>query len=213
MTVLIWALIGYAAGCFPSAWLVALATGKRVILSSVRRNYGEADAHVVLSQTGGRGAHVAAALDVLKALLPVVIAARMTSSSAVAACAVGTVTGHCWPPLLFRYGGRGLTAAAGAFLGFVPVEMVIAGIVRLIGGACKAGGLTSTIGFIAVPLLAAWRGQPRPFIVAAAAINLLIFVRRLEGVAEDISLGIPRSRAVFRRVVFDSSSGAPRSFR
>jgi hypothetical protein len=41
--------------------------------------------------------------------------------------------------------------------------------------------------------------------VAAAAINVLIFLRRLEGVREDIELGIPRGRAVLRRTLLDAS--------
>ena len=77
MNVAVWALIGYAAGSFPSAWVVALAVGKRSVLDRVQRNVGEADAHVLLSEAGGHAAHVAAALDILKGFLPVVAAVRM----------------------------------------------------------------------------------------------------------------------------------------
>jgi glycerol-3-phosphate acyltransferase PlsY len=205
MTVLAWALIGYVAGSFPSAWLVALATGKRSVLDHVRRNIGEADAHVLLQESGGGGAAVAAALDLLKGLAPVLVAVRTGGAYDVAACAVGTVTGHCWPPILGRYAGRGLAAAAGAFLGFLPLEMALAGVVRVVGGTLRAGGLASTLGYVAIPVVAAVRGQPPPFVVAAAAINVLIFLRRLEGVREDIELGIPRGRAVLRRTLLDAS--------
>jgi glycerol-3-phosphate acyltransferase PlsY len=206
MTVLAWALIGYVAGSFPSAWLVALATGKRSVLDHVRRTIGEADAHVLLQESGGRGAAVAAALDILKGLTPMLVAVRTGGAYDIAACAVGTVTGHCWPPILGRYAGRGLAAAAGAFLGFLPLEMVLAGVVRVIGGTLRAGGLASTLGYLAIPVVAAVRGQPPPYVVAAAAINVLIFLRRLEGVREDIELGIPRGRAVLRRTLLDASS-------
>src|SRR5713226_3089898 len=116
MTVAVWALIGYVAGSFPSAWLVAIAAGKRSVLGRVHRNIGEADAHVLLSESGGRAATVAAVLDVAKGFLPVLAAARVASPYDIAACAVGAVAGHCWPPLLHRYAGRGLAAGAGAFL-------------------------------------------------------------------------------------------------
>jgi glycerol-3-phosphate acyltransferase PlsY len=157
MTVLAWALIGYVAGSFPSAWLVALATGKRSVLDHVRRNIGEADAHVLLQESGGGGAAVAAALDLLKGLAPVLVAVRTGGAYDVAACAVGTVTGHCWPPILGRYAGRGLAAAAGAFLGFLPLEMALAGVVRVVGGTLRAGGLASTLGYVAIPVVAAAR--------------------------------------------------------
>jgi glycerol-3-phosphate acyltransferase PlsY len=209
MTVFTWALIGYAAGCFPSAWLVALAVGRRDVLDRVKRNVGEADAHVLLSQAPGRSAAVAATLDILKGLVPLVVAVRWADAYAIGACAIAVVAGHCWPPLLSRYAGRGLAAAAGAFLGFLPVEMVLAGVVRILGSAVRAGGLASTIGYIAIPVLAVIRGQPLPHVFAAVVINLLIFARRLEGVSGDIGLGVPVGRAVFRRAVLDVSAYVP----
>jgi len=205
MTVATWALIGYVAGSFPSAWLVALATGKRSVLTDVRRTTGEADAHVLLQQSGGRGGEIAALLDVVKAFGPVLAAHRTAGPYAIAACAVGTVAGHCWPPLLTRYAGRGIAAGAGAFLGFLPLEMAMAGVVRVVGSLVGAGGLSSTVGYAAIPVVAALRRQPAPFIVAAVAINLLIFVRRLEGLHEDVALGISRPRAALRRALLDVS--------
>lgn len=210
MTVLFWALIGYAAGSLPSAWIVAYLTRRRHVLDDVRRTIGETDAHLLLKQAGGRGATVAAALDVLKGFVPVFVATWLTGPYAVAACAIAAVCGHCWPPFLQRYAGRGLAAGAGAYLGFVPVEMVLAGAVRIIGSVAKAGGLASTIGFVAVPLVAWFRGQPTPYVIAAVVINILIFVRRLEGVEEDVRLGVPLGRAIVRRAVFDASAYAHR---
>jgi glycerol-3-phosphate acyltransferase PlsY len=208
MTVAAWALIGYAAGSFPSTWLVAIAAGKRSVLDRVRRNVGEADAHVLLQESGGRGATVAAVLDVAKGLAPVIAAARLTDPYAVAACSVGAVAGHCWPPFFGRYAGRGLAAAAGAFLGFLPVEMAVAGVVRLVGNAVRAGGLSSTIGYASVPVVAALRGQPAAYVVAGVAINVLIFVRRLEGLGSDLDAGETLSRTLVRRVIFDASAAS-----
>ena len=206
MTVVLWALIGYLAGCLPSVWIVAGLTGHRQALVLVQRDAGEYDAHVLLKQRAGRAASSAAAMDVLKGFTPVILALQVTGPHEVAACSVAAVCGHCWPPFLYRFGGRGLATTAGTFLGFVPVEMVIAGIVRVIGAAVKAGGLLSTVGFVAVPLVAWARGQPVPYIVAAAAINVLIFVRRIEGIEDDVARGAPIFRALYRRLVLDASS-------
>jgi glycerol-3-phosphate acyltransferase PlsY len=187
--VALWAVIGYAAGSFPSTWVMALATGKRAVLDRVRRNAGEADAHVLLQEAGGQAAHIAAVLDVVKAFGPVLAATRFAGPYAVGACAVGAVAGHCWPPLFGRYAGRGLAAGAGAFLGFLPVEMAVAGVLRVLGTLVHA----------------AVRGQPAPYVGASAAINVLIFARRLEGVKDDVDQGASVSRAMFRRVVLDAS--------
>jgi glycerol-3-phosphate acyltransferase PlsY len=210
VTVLGWALIGYACGSLPSAYLIAVLSGNRAALDGVRRNVGERDAHLLLKQHAGRLANSAAAMDVLKGFTPVVLALRLTEPYEIAACAVAAVCGHCWPPIQYRFAGRGLATAAGTFLAFLPVEMVIAGVVRLIGAWVKAGGLLSTVGFVAVPLVAWVRGQPAPYVVGAAAINVLIFVRRLEGIEDDVRVGEPWYRAAFNRMVFDASAKGPR---
>jgi acyl phosphate:glycerol-3-phosphate acyltransferase len=206
MSVLTWALLGYFAGSLPSAWAVAVVTGKRALLEDVRRNVGEADAHLILKQAGGRQAEVAAALDVLKGLVPVLIAVNSTGPYEIAACAVAAVAGHCWPPVYYTYAGRGLATAAGSFLGMLPLEMVIAGIVRLMGSPLKAGGLSSTVGFAAIPVVAWLRGQPAPYLLAGVVINVLISLRRLEGVEEDVARGASLPKAIARRVVLDAST-------
>lgn len=210
MNVLTWAIVGYVAGSIPSAWIVARAANKQDALDDVRRGTGETDAHLLLKLAGGRAATVAAAMDVLKGFVPVMLASVLADPHAVAACAISAVTGHCWPPVLPRLAGRGLAAAAGTFLVFTPVEMAVAGVVRIVGSFARAGGLASTIGFAAVPVVAWLRGQPAPYILAAAVVNVLIFIRRLEGIAEDVAIGMPLGRAIARRVVLDASAQAPR---
>jgi glycerol-3-phosphate acyltransferase PlsY len=210
MTVFLWALLGYACGSLPSTWIVAVLRRKREVLDGVRRTVGEADAHLLLKRAGGTGAAVASAMDILKGFVPVIVAVQLASPYAVAACAIGAVAGHCWPPMLHRYAGRGLACGAGVFLGFVPVEMVFAGIVRIVGSLTKAGGLASTIGFAAIPAVAWFRGQPTPYLLAAVVINVMIFARRLEGLDEDVRLGVPLRRAILRRVVLDASAYAER---
>jgi glycerol-3-phosphate acyltransferase PlsY len=206
MTIVLWAVLGYVAGSLPSPWILARLTGNLHALERVRRDRGEDDAHLVLKQAAGGLAVSAAAMDVLKGFTPVVLAGQLTGPYEIAACAVGAVCGHCWPPVLYRFAGRGLATASGTFLAFLPVEMVVAGIVRVIGSLVKAGGLLSTIGFAIVPVFAWYRGQPIPYVVAAAAINVLIFVRRLEGMEDDVARGAALRRVLFRRAVLDASS-------
>jgi len=206
MSIVLWALIGYAAGSLPSAWVVAAITSNRAALDRVDRERGEADAHLLLQGRGRWLAESAAAMDVLKGFTAVVLAVQLAGPHEIAACAIGAVAGHCWPPVLYRLAGRGLASAAGSFLAFLPVEMVIAGIVRVLGSVVKAGGLLSTVGFWAIPVVAWWRGQPMPYVVASVAINLLISVRRLEGVEDDVRAGVPLFRALYRRVVLDASA-------
>jgi glycerol-3-phosphate acyltransferase PlsY len=179
---------------------------RRDVLAGVRRDVGEADAHLLIKVHAGRASWSAAAMDVLKGFTPVVLALRLTGPYEIAACAVAAVCGHCWPPFLYRYAGRGLATASGTFLAFLPVEMTVAGIVRVIGSVVKAGGLLSTVGFVAVPVIAWLRDQPTPYVVASVAINVLIVLRRLEGLETDVRSGVPLRRVLFRRAVLDASA-------
>lgn len=145
-------------------------------------------------------------MDVLKGFTVVVLAVRLAGPYEIAACAVAAVCGHCWPPFLYRFAGRGLATAAGTFLAFLPVEMVIAGLVRVVGSLVRAGGLLSTVGFVSVPVIAWLRGQPIPYVVGSAAINVLIVLRRLEGLEDDVRSGAPLHRVLYRRAVLDASA-------
>jgi glycerol-3-phosphate acyltransferase PlsY len=207
MTVVLWALLGYAAGSVPSAYLAASFAGRRDALEAAARGAGETDAHLVLRDAGaGRAAAVAGVADVLKALAVVLVARVVSDPYATAACGIGAVAGHCWPPLLRRYAGRGLAAAAGFFLPVMPVEMTIGGLITLLGTFARVGGAASSVGFVAIPVLAWYRGQPAPYVLGAVVAIVLIGVRRLEGVGEDLSAGVPPARAVVRRLVFDVSA-------
>lgn len=206
MNVLVWALIGYAAGTLPSTWLLAVFTGHRDALASAKRSAGEGDAHFVLREAGaGKASAWAATADVVKAFIPTLVAVLAVGPYEAAACAVGVVAGHCWPPMLRELAGRGLAAAAGAYLAMLPIEMVLGGAITGLGSLAKVGGASSTVGFGAIPLLAMWRSEPEPYRLAAWVILVLILVRRLEGVKTDLDAGASPVRAVVQRAVFDRS--------
>lgn len=210
MTVLLWALGGYLAGSFPSAWVVATLAARRDALDAADRSSSAGDAHHLLrGAVGGRAAAAAAATDIVKAFVPTLIASLVVGPHEAAACGIAAVAGHCWPPVLRRTAGRGLAAGAGAYLAVVPVEMVAGGLVTLIGTIARIGGPASTVGFLAIPILAHLRRQPDPQLVAAWVVFLLIVVRRLEGIAADVQHGASPSRAAVRRVVLDVSGSPP----
>lgn len=209
MAVLLWALLGYAAGSIGWAWIVAVLAGRRADLDRVDRRVGEVDAHLVLKESGaGRLAAAAATLDVLKGFAVVLVAAVFAGPYESAAASVGAVAGHCWPPVGSRFAGRGLAAAAGAFLALLPVEFVIGGAIIGIGHLLRAGGISSSIGFGTVLVVAVLRGQPAGHVLATFAILAMIVARRLEGVTEDVRAGIPMQQAVIRRALFDVSAHA-----
>ena len=116
------------------------------------------------------------------------------------------VVGHSFPFYAQQMAGRGVAAAAGVYLALLPWEMVVAGVLIVIGGSIRATGLFTTLGMAAVPLVAALQGQPGQFLAMSAAVLAILMIRRLEGIGGVIRSGITPGLAVVYRCVFDSSS-------
>src|SRR6266545_732812 len=145
---LVWAALGYLAGTFPSTWVVAKAKGAHGLLAAAARASGETDPHILMTKHLGVGwTALAATLDVLKGFI-LVIAARhwgKLDEGWVALCGVSVVVGHSFPFYEQQMAGRGLAAAAGVYLALLPVEMVVAGLLIVLGGALRSTSLFTTI--------------------------------------------------------------------
>ncbi len=211
---LAWVAGAYVAGTLPSTWLLSRSRSAREVIAASRRTDGEADAHVLMRAQLGMGwAAVAAVADVLKAMF-VMLAARDwggLSNAWLVATGVAVVIGHAFPFYRRAMAGRGVAAAAGVFLVVLPLEMAIAGVLIIVGVVLRATSVATTVGLASVPVLAAVRGQPGPFVALAVVLLALILGRRLEGVSAVVRAGVRPARAVWYRAVFDSSGPpAPR---
>jgi glycerol-3-phosphate acyltransferase PlsY len=205
---ILWVAGAYLAGTLPSTLLVAKAKTATSLLAASRRNAGETDPHILMVTHLGVGWTVlAATVDVLKGFL-FVLAARdwgHLDPAWLALVGVAAVLGHAFPFYAPQMAGRGLAAAAGVYLVLLPVEMVVAGLLIVLGGAARSTGLASTVAMGAIPVMAAIQSQPGEFVAMSAAIFALLMIRRLEGVGQVIRSGISPGRAVLYRMLFDSS--------
>jgi glycerol-3-phosphate acyltransferase PlsY len=165
----------------------------------------------MIAHLGMGWAAVAAAADVLKAMLLVLAAQHWgrLPDAWLAALGVAVVGGHSFPFYRRQMAGRGVAAAAGVFLAVLPVEMVICGLLIVAGTLLRATSLATTLGLASVPVAASIRGQPGPLVAMAVVIFAVILIRRLEGLGEVIRAGASPARAALYRGVFDSS-GRPR---
>ena len=204
-----WAAGGYLAGTLPSTWLVARAKRAKDLISASGRSAGETDPHILMAKHLGVGwTALAATVDVLKGLV-YVIAARQwghLDNGWLALAGVLVVVGHSFPFYAQQMAGRGVAAAAGVYLALLPWEMVVAGVLIVIGGSIRATSLFTTLGMAAVPLVAALQGQPGQFLAMSTAVFAILMIRRLEGIGGVVRSGITPGRAVVYRCVFDSSS-------
>lgn len=125
--------MGYLAGSIPSGLLLAKAAGKGDIRAIGSGNIGATN----VLRTGSKGLAAATLLfDLLKGLLPVLIAARLFEGSAMMPeaawgpaplAALGAVLGHCFPVWLGFKGGKGVATNAGVAFGLAwPIGLAYA---------------------------------------------------------------------------------------
>jgi len=210
---LAWTAGGYLVGTIPSTYLVTRARGGTEVMRRARRQAGETDAHILMTEhLGGGWSALAATADVVKAF-GYLLLARFVGGlppSWLALAGVAVLVGYGWPPYARTMAGRGLAVAAGVYLALLPVEMVVMGVLILLGAVGLGDtALMSTVGLLSVPVVAAMRGEPTAHVAMASAIFLIVLIRRLEGVGEVIRGGVPAGRALWYRAVHDAS-GSPR---
>jgi acyl phosphate:glycerol-3-phosphate acyltransferase len=100
----------------------------------------------VLRTLGARASALVALLDILKGLLPVIIARAAGFDAAwVAAAAVAAVIGHCWSPFIGFKGGKGVATGAGAAIALFPPILLIVPVMGLVVWTTKYVSLGSLI--------------------------------------------------------------------
>ena len=210
-----WAVGAYLAGTFPSTYVVARMARAGPALDAAHGGVSEGDAHVVLDSAAGKSwGALAAGLDVAKAL-GYALAARFLGDlppAWLAAVGVLLVAGHCFPFYLRRLAGRGLSASAGVLLAIVPLAMVVAGVIIVIGYGLRTTGPASTIGFALAPFVALALGRPGAIVAMCAGILALILLRRLVGISQPAAV-VGWRRALGRRLVFDADRADPEDHR
>jgi glycerol-3-phosphate acyltransferase PlsY len=203
---LAWAVGAYLAGTFPSAYLVARVNRADHVIGAARRGSSEGDAHVLIDKHVGKAwGSIAAALDVLKCFTYALAAKYLGDlpSDWLAAVGVLLVLGHSFPFYLQAMAGRGLSAASGVLLALLPLGMVVAGLIIVLGYVARVTGPASTLGFALTPLVAVMQGASGAVVAMAACIFGVILLRRLPGTSE-AAASAGWGRALTRRLLFDS---------
>lgn len=118
-------LIAFLVGSLNPATAIARLLGKD-LASSGSGNPGATNAGRVLGRKWGV---LVGVLDVLKGLLPVLLAGQWFGAHLAYAVGLAAVLGHIWSPYLHGRGGKGVATTLGAMLGVHPwVALVVLGV-------------------------------------------------------------------------------------
>jgi glycerol-3-phosphate acyltransferase PlsY len=122
--------------------------------------------------------------DILKGLLPVVVAFVLGEPAmVVAAVGLAAFLGHLFPLFLKFKGGKGVATALGVYLALDPFAVVITVIVFvLVLLKWRFVSLGSLVGVAAMPLLLYLLNAPDYYIYLALVIGTLIFIKHKDNI-------------------------------
>ena len=108
-------LIGYTFGCFQTAYIVGRLAGKIDIREHGSNNAGASNVTTVM---GWKFGFLTAILDILKAIVAVLLVARIFpgNQDLVFVTGAGVIIGHVFPVFLKFRGGKGMASLIGMFL-------------------------------------------------------------------------------------------------
>ncbi len=183
---LVWLLVGYLLGSFPSAYLASRVLGGRDIRNVGSGNVGGMNALRNVSWPAGL---TTAALDVGKGAAAVWLASRFSGAlpgamglggsygpGAPLAAMVGVVAGHNWMLFLGFRGGKGLGATTGALAILQPVlVLVFAGLIGIGALLARDTNVGAGMAALSLPFVFWWAGHGGPeWIAAGTALALVI---------------------------------------
>jgi glycerol-3-phosphate acyltransferase PlsY len=170
------AVLSYLVGSIPTGYLLVRLAGKK----DVRQfGSGSTGATNVLRVGGWKTALPVALVDVLKGLLPVVLAGRWFDDPVFAAlCGLLAVVGHCFPFAIGFRGGKGVATSLGAYaaIAWAPV-LGGAGLFLVVVGLTRYVSLGSILASLAIPVILYFAGGPPAVAGVALAIAVLVVVR------------------------------------
>ncbi|MEO7136772.1 MAG: glycerol-3-phosphate 1-O-acyltransferase PlsY [Gemmatimonadales bacterium] len=178
----LWLLASYFVGAIPTSYLLSRFLAGIDLRQHGSGNLGATNLYRVL---GWKYAIPAAAVDIAKGAIPVLIFAPQVSTSQLFAlgCGVAAILGHVFSVFVGFKGGKGVATAAGVMLGLAPlaltaVAVVWAMLVRLTGYVSVASIAASALLPLAVYLLEDTTSPALLWIAAAIAAGVIILHRR-----------------------------------
>ena len=169
-------IAGYLVGSISSAIVVSRLMGLPDPRQSGSNNPGAAN---VLRLGGKKAAAITLAGDLIKGLIPVLIATALGAGPAIiAATGLGAFLGHLYPIYFGFKGGKGVATAAGVLIGVswlgALILIAIWLVVALLSRYSSLAALTATV---SSPLVLYYIGADRAFVLLAIVLALFLFWR------------------------------------
>ncbi len=113
--------------------------------------------------------------DILKGVIPVVLARYLSTPLVTVFVAFACVAGHNYSIFLRGRGGKGVATGAGAAIGMMPIPMaILVGVYLLLLGSTRIVSVASITCTILLPVMAVVFRQPLPYIVICCLMSVVV---------------------------------------
>ena len=191
---LLWIVAGYLMGSIPFAYLAG-----RLLRGIDIRHYGTktVGGSNVFENVSKPAVVVVGVLDMTKAGLATWLGLRLGLGLPIALLSgLAAVAGHNWPITLHFHGGRGIGACLGILFVVFPLGFLWM-LLTLLSGWLLSNAMLPLLGFITLPALAFYSGQPIAMAWAGVGMLLLTIAKRIEANRSPL----PRAHAERRDVL------------
>jgi glycerol-3-phosphate acyltransferase PlsY len=186
------ALIGFALGSIPFAWILGRILAGVDIRSLGSGNVGATN---LARSLGYRAGLVAFLLDAAKGAAAVLVARRIAPGAESAPLWAGgmAVVGHVFTPFLRFRGGKGVATGAGVFAVLAPASLVVALAVFVLAVAIgRMVSLASVLACVALPVAQVALGSDAGTILLAGLVGALVIARHRPNFARILQGTEPR---------------------
>ena len=177
---------GYLFGSISTAIIVCKLMGLPDPRTEGSRNPGATN---VARLGGKKAAALTLAGDMLKGLLPVLIAHALHASPTIlAATALAAFLGHLYPVFFGFQGGKGVATALGVIYGlYWPVGLLTTGIWLAMAIVFRYSSLAALTAILLTPLGFMWLWPEKPIIIAMVVLTVMLFWRHRSNIANLLS--------------------------
>ena len=177
---------GYLFGSISTAIIVCKLMGLPDPRATGSRNPGATN---VARLGGKKAAALTLAGDMLKGLVPVLIAHALHASPTIlAATALAAFLGHLYPVFFSFQGGKGVATALGVIYGlYWPVGLLTTGIWLAMAIVFRYSSLAALTAILLTPLGFMWLLPERPIIIAMVVLTALLYWRHRSNIANLLS--------------------------
>lgn len=135
-------------------------------------NAGTTNAFRVLGKRLGVSVFI---LDILKGVIPVVLARYLSTPLVTVFVAFACVMGHQYSIFLRGRGGKGVATGAGCAIGMMPIPMAfLLGLFILLVFTTRIASIASITCTIGLPIMAAVLHQPLEYVIACCLMSVVV---------------------------------------